>query len=171
MHYSLVRADSQIQVGTAFKVKTLINWSKSEVSGVETWTVDGPHLQRLIFFKGVEAGKPLLEIKKGNEENVPMYTGSMTSIEIMELIEATLARSGGHSIATKDLRPEKFGGLSGFRFDFSYMTESGLKYNGFFVGAQKNDRLLGIMYLGTALHHYNKHIDDVEGIISSVEIL
>ena len=171
MHYSLVTAGKTIRIGNLLKVESSINWSKSEINGVETWTIDGPRLQRLMFFKRVKDNKPLLKIKGVDEKNTPLYKSSMTPIEIMELIEAALARSGGHKIVKKDLRPESFGGLDGFRFEFNFITKNGLKYNGFVVGAKKDDRLLTIMYLGTALYYYEKYLEDVEKIISSIEIL
>ena len=171
MHYALVKANKEIEVGGIFKVENPINWSKSETNGVETWTIDGPQLQRLMFFKGVEDGKPLLKMKGKDEKNIPSYKSSMTPIEIMELIEATLARGGGHQIETKDLRPERLGGLDGFRFEFNYITESGLKYNGTVIGAQKDGRLSAIMYIGTSIYYYEKHLENVETIFSSVEFL
>jgi len=174
MHYSLVRSDREIQVGTIFKVTSPINWSKSKFSAVfgavETWTIDGPRLQRLLFFKGVEDGAILFQILE-YKKSVPIYRSSMTPLEIMELIKSTLARSGGYNVVTKDLRPYKLGALDGFRFEFSYTIQNGLKYNGFVVGAKKEDRLLAIMYVGTALYHYEKHVDDAERIVSSVVIL
>ncbi|MBW2005207.1 MAG: hypothetical protein JRI72_11490 [Deltaproteobacteria bacterium] len=169
--YSLVRSDREIQVGTIFKVTSPINWSKWKFGAVETWTIDGPRLQRLMFFKGVEDGQSLFQIIGGNEKSVPIYKSSMTPLEIMELIESSLARTGGYNVVTKDLRPYKLGGLDGFRFEFSYTIRNGLKYNGFVVGAKKHNRLLAIMYVGTALYHYEKHIDDAEKIVSSVVIL
>lgn len=168
--YSLVTKGKNIDVGSVYKVESPITWSSLKESGIETWTVDGPQLQRLVFFKGVEAGKPLIKMSGDKYKNMPVYKNSMTPLEITELFEATLSRLGLTQIETKDLRPDKFASLEGFRFEFSYLTENGLKYDGFVIGAQQGSRLLAIMYIGTELYHYGKYLEDVEKIVSSVEI-
>lgn len=167
--YKLIDANKRVQLGREFTVNSSIVWNKVEMNGVETWTIDGPNLQRIMFFQGIEHGEPLLNIKQ--EKNIPQYKSSMTSFEIKELFVATLNRSGAHKIITKDFRPQKFGNLDGFRFEFTYTTKNGLKYNGFVVGAQKDKALLAIMYTGAALHYYKKHLDDANNIVSSVVVL
>lgn len=168
--YSMVKSGQEVQVGKAFAVTTPVNWSKSGNGTVETWTIDGPQLQRLIFFKGVEDGRPLFSGHGSAEKDMPVFKSVMNSLEIKEFIEASLTRSGAHQMLTKDLRPAKMGHLDGFRFEFSFLVESGLKYDGFVVGAKQQDRLLAIMYVGTALHHYGKHLDDAEKVIASVVV-
>jgi hypothetical protein len=168
--YSLVRAGKDIEIGRVFKVESPINWSKLKESGIEIWTIDGPQLQRLYFFKGVEDGKPLIKMTGDKYKDMPFYKSSMTPLEVRELFEATLSRSGASRIEIQDLRPQKFASLEGFRFEFSYLTQNGLKYDGFVTGTQKGNKLLAIMYVGTALYHYGKHLEDVEKIVSSVVI-
>jgi hypothetical protein len=169
--YSLVKSGKDVQVGPVFTVDTPINWSKSENGKVETWTIDGPQLQRLVFFKGVHDGYPLFPVYgSSGEKEMPVFNSFMNPLEIKEFIEASLTRSGAHQMVTKDLRPVKMDSLDGFRFEFSYFVESGLKYDGFVVGAKRQDRLLAIMYVGTALHHYGKHLDDAEKVVASVVV-
>jgi hypothetical protein len=125
----------------------------------------------LLFFTGVEDGKSLYDLGHGRDDHPPVYRSHMTSLEIMDLLEATLARSGVHHIETKDLRPSRFGGLEGFRFEFDYVTDMGLQYRGFFKGTQRDGRLLALMYLGTALYHYEKNLPHAEQILSTLVIL
>lgn len=170
-HYTLVDVNEEIAVGSSFKVHSPVKWSKAKVYGVETWTIDGPQLQRLMFFTGVETGKPLFVVQGKKAKNFPAFDHSMTSVEIMELVEATFARINVHDIEMKDLRPVLFCGQDGFRFELHYKIQSGLKYRGFFVGTKKDDKLWAIIYLGTDLYHYKKALKHVEEIVSSAAFL
>lgn len=171
MRYSMVKSDQSVRVGSTFTVETPINWSKSKQGVVETWTVDGPNLQRLIFFTGIAEDQPLFPAAWGSKkQDLPTYKSIMNSLEIEEFIETSLARNGAYQITTRDLRPAMLDNLKGFRFEFSYLVESGLKYDGFVVGAKQEDKLLAIMYVGTALHHYGKHLNDAEKIIASAVV-
>ena len=169
-HYSLVKASKNVEIGKAFTVSTSVDWSKSQLYGIETWTINGPQLERLMFFDGVKNGKPLFEVKRQDEKKMPIYKSSMSSIEIKELFEATLARNGAYKITTENFKPSKFGVLQGFKFEFTYATKNGLRYKGLVLGAKEKERLIAIMYIGTALYHYSDSLDEVENIISSVKI-
>lgn len=169
MRYSMVARGSQVKVGSVFTVETTVDWSRSKEGASETWTIDGPQLQRLVFFTGIDDGKPLFPTAWGSKaDEMPLYGSGMNALEIQEFIETSLVRNGAHQMVVRDLRPARLGNLEGFRFEFSYFTESGLKYDGFVVGAEQRARLLAIMYVGTALHHYGKHLRDAERVVSSV---
>lgn len=169
--YSLVESSKAIKVGDILQLETPISWSKVEQGNMEIWTVDGPQLQRLTFFKGIEEGKPLYPDAAGNKDKIPLYENSMSAMEIMELFEATWARSGFHKIQTSNLRPDKLGSLDGFRFELRYATEEGLSYEGFVMGAIKGNKLIALTYEGTSLCHFEKHKQDVEKIVSSINVL
>ena len=170
-YYKLVAANEEITVGSSLRVKSPIKWSESKVYGVETWTIDGPQLQRLMFFTGVETGKPLFETQGKEAKTFPVFDHSMTSVEIMELVETSLARMNVHDIKIEDLRPVSFCGQDGFRFELHYKVQSGLKYNGFFIGTKKDDKLWAVIFFGTDLYHYKKDLKHAEEIVSSAVIL
>lgn len=167
--FTLVQGGKRIPVGNAFMVDTSMNWSKHDSDDVETWTVDGPRLQRLVFFKGIPDGKPLIKVQEKGE-SAPVFHASMTSVEMMELIVATLSRTGAHDVKVSDLRPHKLGTLDGFRFEFKFVAREGLRYEGFAAGAQKDQKFVGVMYIGTALYHYKKHHDEIEKILASLTV-
>jgi hypothetical protein len=170
--YSLVNVGEDIEVGSVFMVQTPVKWNKSKEGYVEIWTIDGPKLQRLIFINGVEDEKPLFPPHwKSKEKDLPLFRKDMTFLEIKEFIESSLTRGGAHQLSTRDFRPATLASLEGFRFEFSYSIETGLEYDGFIVGAKRKESLVGIMYVGTALYHYSKHLRDAEEVISSATLL
>lgn len=169
--YSLIKTGQTIQLGQAFQIKTSGQWSKMTIQGLENWTVDGPLLERLIFFEGVEDGQPLFPETNSQKDDLPLYKSSMNVLEVQDLIEASLVRIGAHKVEIINIRPDHFGSLEGFRLNFRFMNKSGLEYKGLVVGAKRRGRLLAIMYLGTALYYYQKYLPEVEEMIASVKIL
>jgi len=171
-HYTLIEAGKKVEVGQAFMVDPQITWSMAKESGVIIWTVDGPGLQKLVFFPGIEDGAPLFKATAGQDaEKMPIYEATMTFLEIMDLLEATLAQKGFHQFAKQNLQPSGIGGQEGFRLDFSYASKAGLEYKGFAAGAIKEHKLYLVMYTGTTLHYYEKYAAAAENIIKSLEIL
>lgn len=168
--FSLV-GPGRVEMAGVYAVDTPVAWNKSAEGKSELWTVDGFQLQKLTFVNGLEDGDPLFETKGDNAKNMPRYDTAMTPLEVKELIEAGLRVSGVHQLETYNFRPEMFGSIPGYRFEFSYALESGLENEGTVVGAKKDGRLYLIIYTGTRFYYYGKHKDDVERLIDSIRIL
>lgn len=168
--YSLVKAGSVKGVGKGMQVAPRIDWSMSKNNNIVTWTVDGPILQKMFFFPGVEDGKPLLKLTRDDDQKMPVFSSTMTPIEVMDLIEATLSRMKAQSIKQEKIAPAPFGKLAGFRLNFSFVSEEGLDYKGFAAGTIHADKLYLILYTGTNVVYYDKCIEEVESIVESVEI-
>jgi hypothetical protein len=171
-HYSLVDSREKFLVGKGILVKTNIAWNVAKENGLIIWTIDGPGLQKLLFFTGIKDGKPLFKPKPGQDsEKVPMFRNTMTSLEIVDLIEASLSRQNVHQFEKKNLQPKNIGGEEGFQFDFSYFSEQGLEYEGLAAGTIKNNQLYLFLYTGVALHYFEKYISEVDYILQSIEFL
>lgn len=171
-HYTLIEAGNKVEVGQAFRVDPEISWSMTKENGVIIWTVDGPGLERLIFFPGIDDGAPLFKTSPGQKaEKMPIFKASMTFLEVMDLLEATLVQKQFHQFGKQNLRPATIGEHEGFRVDFSYASKAGLEYKGFAAGAIKDGRLYLVMYTGTALHYYEKYAAAAENIVKSIELL
>jgi hypothetical protein len=168
--FSLV-GPGRLEMADAYTVDSPVAWNETSEGKVQIWTVDGPQLQRLTFVNGLEDGDPLFETKGDSAENMPRYNSAMTPLEIKELIEAGLRVSGANQLETSDFRPQAFGSIPGYRFEFSYALESGLENEGTALAAKKDGKLYLILYTGTRFYYYGKHKDDVERLIDSIRIL
>jgi hypothetical protein len=169
--YSLVKAGNITNVGNRFRIDPQIDWSMSNQNDLITWTVDGPILQKVHFFPGIENGKPLIKPPPGSDKTMPVFSSTMTPIEVMDLVEATLARQKALSIKKENIKPAPFGKLDGFRFTFSFSSEEGLEYKGFAAGTIKDQKLYLIVYSGTNIFYYDRYVQVVEKIVDSVEII
>ncbi len=170
--YQLVASGHRVTVGGCFRVDPEIAWSMTKEEGVFIWTVDGPGLEQLIFFPGVKDGTPLIDRKKrGDSPQMPLYKSSMTLLEVVDLLEETMARLDFQQFEKQNLRPETIGGLDGFRVDFSFVSKQGLNYRGMAIGAGKDRNLYLVLYMGTALHYFDKYEMLVDRLIKNMEIL
>lgn len=169
--YDLVDAD-RVSIAGAYTVDPQIRWSRRRTGNLETWTVDGPLLQEVIFVTGLEEGDKLFPrgtfLDRRRDRHTPSFRGGMTAIEILEMFEASLSQGVAVNIETRNLRPARFGSWPGFRFEFDFVRDDGLERQGFAVGAVRDGRLHMIVYSGVRLHFYPTHKDDVERLIRSI---
>ncbi|MEW6218229.1 MAG: hypothetical protein AB1634_01685 [Thermodesulfobacteriota bacterium] len=169
-YFTLVESGTSQTVGEVFRVQPRLAWSMHEDHGVVFWTIDGPALHRLTFVPAVDSGEGL-DLGFGPTRDLPAFADTMTPLEIMDLVEATLARSDCHGIEKSDLKPARFGTLEGFRFQMAFATRSGLRYRGLVAGAVQGRRLHLVLYAGSDLYHYERYLPEVTAIIDSMEIL
>lgn len=165
----LVEPEKRAPIGGVYTVEPQIEWSRFSQGPIETWTVDGPALQAIYFFKGVKPGKAL--IKADEEEKWPRFKSAMTAHEIMELVIDSLARMGYADLQPVNLRPAQFGPLPGFRFKFGFLYRSGLEGQGLAVGAVMEENLYLILYVGTRQYYYHQYADEVEKLIKSIRLV
>ncbi|MFQ6016674.1 MAG: hypothetical protein ACE5KF_00610 [Kiloniellaceae bacterium] len=166
--YSLVEVKRQT-IGGVYSVEPQIAWSKTTEGKVELWTVDGPWLEALRFYKGLGDGDTL--DKAPGRKKSPTYRAGMKASEVMEFVVDSLARSGASNVQARNLRPTRFGTVPGFRFDLIFLSPEGLEIDGTVAGAVVAEKLHMIMYTGARAHYYPKYKDDVERIIDSIQMI
>ena len=165
--YSLVKPQ-RTAIGDFYTVEPQRPWSSISEGKVEVWTVDGPALEAIRIVKGLEDDEVLFEGK--DEEHRPKFRKQMTATEILEVVVDSFTLLGAQAIEARNLRPETFGNVEGFRFEMKYLPKEGLEMQGFIVGAVMEERLHLIMYTGTKAYYFPKYRDDVERIIRSIEM-
>lgn len=163
----------------AYEVRSEAKWARVGFRNVEVWTVDGPQLQQLRFYRELEAGDSLFEIPIESVliapsviEKQPRYHEDMLPHDVMEMVTATLMQWGAVDAVARRLRPEPFGGRDGFRFDVQFHTGGGVQYKALALGhINRENRLLLILYMGAEDVYYPKFLAEVEKIIASVHWL
>lgn len=171
VQYQLVSAGEQVDMGDAFTLKPQLAWSRIDHGRIELWTVDGPLLEQVLVYKGIEDGQDLLipNPLREKEKNFPIFQKEMTPLEIRELLEATFARAEEVDMKTFDMKPWKFADTDGFRFEYTFTTKSGLRKRGFTVGAIHKQRLFMIVFSAAELYYFDKYADELEKLVSSIE--
>ena len=126
--YTLVKPIPR-RVDKAFVVDDpQIQWSRASRGKFEVWTVDGPSLQAVRFYKGLNDGETLLPVR-GNKQKLPLYHKDMRANDIMEFfVDSLIAaeRAGWREpnltasrIAAENLRPSGWAGTGAFGSKFA----------------------------------------------------
>ena len=165
--WALVEAERQSVAGH-YTVAPQRTWSRLRQGNVELWTVDGPALQAIRFFDGLADGDELFPSPAA--EKLPAYSSSMTPTEIEEFVVHSAQRAGAANVDASNLRPWRFGNREGFRFDLAFLDAGGLEINGLVAGVVDDGKLYLIMYTGARAHYYPRFVEQVERVLSSIQI-
>lgn len=173
--YTAVSAGQTVPVGKGMTVTAAGDWaavSKQFVGneGVDAlWTVDGPNINRLMFFTDVETGEPVMKShRKSVNEDLPTWRIGMTEPDIMELVEGTLAKVFESPLVTaSNLRPQTFLNQPGFAFEFDMVASSQLETKGLVIGSQQDGTLRMMIYIAPKLHYFALHERTVRAIAAS----
>ncbi len=159
-----------------YRVQSQASWSRTGWRNVEIWTVDGPLLQQLRFYRALEDGQTLFErpiqavlVSPNVDKYRPKYRVGMDPHEVAELVSATMMQFGAVSAESTELRPAQFGGRPGFRFRLQFISQGGLVYAGLVLGHfNAEGHLHLVLYLGARDHYFPKLADEVEHIFASL---
>ena len=171
-----VRPGERTVINGALAVQPTKVWSRLAStefaeSNLVVWTIDGHFLDRLCFVAGLGDNE---SIHKTAPYAVPepVFHSKMSAMEVMEMFEAVMSRGTPAMFKATGLRPARFAGQDGFRFDFTFVSQSDeILRDGLAVGAIRKGRLYLIYYYGAHLHYFGKNLPEVEAIIKSAEIL
>ena len=153
-------------IDEAYVIEPGLRWSSESTGKIETWTIDGVALERLVFFKGIEEGEPMIAAA-GKDDKRPGFHVALTLAEVAEFVVESLY---GGRLTAKDLRPAPFGGSPGFRFELAYYTRDGVNRRALVAGAVLKNRLHVIVYDGTTLYHFEKYRKEAERVIDSIRL-
>lgn len=169
--YTGIDAGKPIPVGNNITVTSEIAWAKATYPGLDgtLWTADGVALDAMMFFTGIESGKPLIQVNGQDKTDVRKYKVGMVPDDVMELAASNLGKMSYHQIATSNLRPAPFGSVDGFRFDLTGSTQDGLKVKGMALGAQRNNKLDLLLFVAPDEYYFGRYADTVDKLFASVK--
>lgn len=152
-----------------YRVETEAEWNRVQLDRFELWTVDGPQLQQLRFYRPLEPGDRLAS-SRGRNENGLRYEGWMRAHDVVDLVVAALSRSGGFKVRTEGPEPAPFGKRTGFRFELTFVSQAGLPYRALGRGwIDGEDRLHLVLYLGSPDHYFEAYREEVQRILDSIQ--
>jgi hypothetical protein len=175
---SHVRPGERTVINGSLSVQPTKDWSHVSTfslygAHVVVWTMDGPELDKLCFVAGLENNASIHADRPGKTPE-PRFRANMTPSEVMELFEAAYARPTTTPVIFKTvgLRPAKFAGVDGFRFDFSFVDQADeVERMGVATGAIHKGKLYLVFYHGARLHYFGKNLPEVEAILGSAKLL
>lgn len=98
---------------------------------------------------------------------VPRFRADQGDIELVELVTATLTRLGFANVSARNVRPAKFVGAAGLRFEVTGAYESGLRLRGD-VALAKVDGKLHVMWLiAPEIHYFDASNAEFDAMVTS----
>ena len=163
-----------VEIGKSYRISTGEVWSKyppqSRTNTAATMTIDGTLLNTLSFVDGLKPGESII-YTSDRDKLIPKYRADMSASELVDFVLDSYSAQGLANGKMTDLRPEKFGTLDGYRFDFTGAYKSGLELSGTGKIAQQGDNLHIIIFYAPSEYYYGLRKDEVDGILASVSLL
>ena len=168
--FEVVNGNDLVMIGNGVTIVPQVTWSQAtnKTDLGPMWTIDGIGLNELRFYTAIAPGRPLMRMPGVELRDLGRYEGTMLADDVMNLFASTLDKAGHQQIRTAALRPAPFGSVTGFRFDFSYVTMDGLQVKGMVLAAQRGGRLDLIMFTAPSEYYFDRYSPTVEQIFASV---
>jgi hypothetical protein len=141
-------------------------------SGAETWTKDGMLLDRLVISPAIPDGQPIM-VSRNKSAALPVFRKDMFPNELEELVESSIVKlfgEGSAVVSTSNLRPHRYGDITGIRFDLEATVTESPPYRGTVGAFIAGDKLYLMYFLAAVPYYYDKHIKEAEAIIQSATL-
>jgi hypothetical protein len=148
------------------------HWSARMSKKSETWSYDGPLLNRVDFYAAVGGGEALIKERSKKRDPLPKFAPNMQASDIAEMYERTSRISAGTSDFSVDtVVPAPFAGQKGFRFTYHYTAQDDtLTRKGIASGAVIGGKLYLITYTAPALYYFDTSLNDAQAIMDSATL-
>lgn len=155
------------------RVDTRMDWARTRQPRMEFWTIDGLPLNELVFVSAVKPGEHVFLISRERKRRPdgPWYRSGMRPDEIRDVILDGLRQEGWTQVVPTGLRPVRFGGKPGLRFEADLTHAGGLRYRAMFGAVERNGRLTHFLWLAPAEHYYPRDSSTVARMFDSIRFV
>jgi hypothetical protein len=166
----LVTAGKPADLGDGVSVVPPVAWARIHTPAAgSSLTIDGVGLGEVRYYTGVAPGKPIIDIGALSNAEIGTYSASMLPNEIMDLLASNMEKTGCQNVRASNLAPMKFGSVTGFHFDVSYVTKDGLEMKGEVVAAQRGGKLDVLLYVAPNEYYYALRKADAEQLFATIQ--
>ena len=155
-------------------LETQLDWARIRGnSRHEAWTIDGLPLNQLQVFSRVRANEHVFlgpRARKGRPDG-PWFRPGMRPDEVRDIILDGLRLSQWANVSASDLRPARFGGVDGLRFELEMTNQQGLRYRGMAAAAERDQRLTVLVWVAPQEHYYGRDAAAVSAMFDSLRFV
>lgn len=145
--------------------------SARESKKAETWTLDGPDLNRVVFFGGIAVGEPLFRELDKKKQPLPRVTPNMLITDIPVLLETSYRSQGRVSQFNVDtVEPATVGGHKGVRFTYRYVRADDVERKGEAMGAIVGGQLYLTTYEAPAIYFFDRDLEKFRQLASTLKM-
>jgi hypothetical protein len=165
----LVKADQGIRI-TDLLVDSDLDWARWHAPREEIWTIDGVPLNRFVVFSRIKANEHVfLESReRWRRPDGPWFRPGMRPDEVRDVVLDGLRGDGWTRVSATNLRPARYGGVDGLRFDAEMTADNGLNYRGTFGAAERGGRLTLFFWMAPTEYYYGRDAAAVERMFQSI---
>lgn len=176
--YSLAPAGQPRRIaGTALTVTPPADWNRlGSLAGpgkrAEQWTLDGPLLNDLTFYGGIEDNRPLFREIDRRDRPLPLFSATMLAPDVAALLESSYRVAAGTALFEMGmLAPATFAGRPGFRFDYVYTIQGEeVRRRGEASGAIIDRRLYLVTFEAPAIHYFDRDVGQFRTLVESARL-
>jgi hypothetical protein len=168
----LVRVDQPVRVQRVFEVRSPIEWARYRGFNLETWTIDGTALNRLMFVTNIRDSHHVFGFGRATRRSPDgaFYRRGMNANELMEIVVDGLSELGAANVESSNLRPQSLGDFTGFRFDLRFQGVDGLIYQGTALVVERRKFLNVVAYMAPQEFYFERDRAAVEEIFQRLVV-
>lgn len=163
----------ELAVGERLSVTIEGPWNHLQAPGLgpaQTWTMEGLPVDQLLLYSGIKDGQLIQASGGGQKQKDLTFRASMQPDEIVTMFEGMLTRDGSAFTLSK-LEPLPFGGLRGFRFEYTLTRKvDNVVLSGIGWGTVSKGELFAMLYMAPRLTFFARHVPQVEKIAMSAKV-
>ena len=159
---------------SALKVTPTIEWNRLSARpgrNAETWTLDGPALNDLSFYGGIQDGKTLLRDRDKRNKPLPRFSKTMLPTDIVQLFEGSYRIAGDTALfEVGKVEPVTFAGNAGVRFEYAFVQRDEVRRKGEATGAVIGGRLYLISFEAPEIHYFDRDIARYREMVGTARV-
>lgn len=137
----------------------------------ERWTLDGPQLNDVTFFGGVEAGSSLFKGRGAQKDVLPNFDDTMLLIDIPALLDSTYRVTRGmRSFDLVAVGPKQFLGKDGVEFSYQMIANNGSTLRGEARAVIVDGELFMVTFEAPRLFYFETYVSDFYALLATARI-
>ena len=168
----LVKASEGVRVFD-LQFDTDLDWARTRLTRIELWTIDGLPLNQFVVISKVRPDEHvfLAARERKKRPDGPWFREGMRPDEIRDVLLDALRQEGWAQVGASNLRPARYGGVDGLRFDVQATQGNGLVYRGTYAAAVHEGRLTHWYWLAPVEHYHGRDVAAVNRMFDSARFV
>jgi hypothetical protein len=109
--------------------------------------------------------------EKKSRPDGPWFRAGMRPDEVQDIIVDALRGQGWANVASRDLRPQRFGDADGLRFELDLTNPDGLVYKGSVAAVERGGKLTVLVWKAPAEYYAGRDADAVGKMFDSLRFV
>ena len=158
------------RIGSNLTIDAGMEWTRSQGSREQLWTIDGPQLNSLYLIPNVRE-REFIFLGQRQTKRRPdgaFYHRGMRPDELRDLIADGMRAIGAVNVVVTNLRPADFGGREGLRFEMAMDNEAGLKYRAMAAAFEHEKGLALALFYAPVEYYYPRDEAKVSAMLDTL---